>query len=416
MKRSYFIAIATTLALVLIAVWVYILFFSNTSQQEESFAELNLNDTTDSTIPANTPEPEPVVDVVNIEKLRQLTTKPVVGFTEIVDESGEVDSIYYTEAGTGHVYSINLTSGKEERISGTTFANIKKSDITPNGQYILIETGLGNNREFVLGEFSTSTNEYIFNTVADDIYNFTATKDNNFLFTAKLGSKLQATHYYPISETAEIIFEIPFVEAAVRWGDLAIDTHYVYPKASARLEGYLYQARDNKLKRLPVAGRGLSAIGNQESVLYSTQVDRDYLTRIYDLETKETVDLEVIFGAIIDKCVNYPAKKTFICGTSNEPQDQNTPDDWYKGETTYSDSLWEVDASSLSFKKLVDVPEESGRNIDSINLEIGASQQSVFFQNKSDMTLWMLTLPPISSSLNNDTSSGSEEVINDDFD
>ena len=415
MKRSYFIAIATTLALVLIAVWVYVLFFSTPNEPGDSFAELNFGDTTDGSVPANPLEPEPVVDVVNTETLRQLTTKPVVGFTEVVNNQGSLAGVFYIEAGTGHIFSIDLNNGTERRVSGTTFAQIKRGDITPNAQYVMIETGSGSTREFVLGEFSSSTNEYVFNTVTEQITNFIATKENNFLFTTLTGNTLVASQYYPLSKTADVIFEVPFIDTVVRWGESALDNHYIYPKASARLEGYLYQSIDNKLGRISASGRGLTAIGNQEHVLYSTQVDRNYRTSLYNLETKEDIDLTGVFNAIIDKCVNYPVKQTFICGTDNSPKNQNTPDDWYRGQETYSDSLWEVDPTNLSFRQLVNITSESGRAVDTLNLEMGPTEENVYFQNKSDMTLWMFTLPEIPKPVELDTSTSSDGVVNDDL-
>jgi len=396
MKRSIFITIASVIAIVLIAVWVYILFFGGQpSSEDQDFADLNFPETPDANFNPGLVEPEIVVDVANTEIIRQLTTKPVVGFGDGINSSGEKEA-WYVEAGTGHIFVINLETGIERRVSGTTFANIKKAVLTPDTQHVMIETGKGNSKEFILGEWSSSTEEFIFNTIAESIVNFTASANDTFLFTVRNDGELVASQYYPISKSSEILFTIPFEEAVVSWGETALSTHYIYPKASARLEGYLYESRDGSFKRLPAAGRGLSAIGNEDQVMYSNQIESEYVTSMLRENSErelESINLSLLTNTIPDKCVNYTQNNSFICGTDDSDKDHNTPDEWYRGEISYSDDIWEINLTEQSATRLLKINQETGRNIDIINPLLGNSGDSLYFQNKNDQTLWMFTLP-----------------------
>jgi hypothetical protein len=65
------------------------------------------------------------------------------------------------------------------------------------------------------------------------------------------------------------------------------------------------------------------------------------------------------------------------------------PDNWYKGVTRFSDSLWEMDLTTLSSTELVDIEAQSGRTIDVISLTSNLIDTNLYFQSNRDQTLWM---------------------------
>jgi hypothetical protein len=414
MKRSLFIIIATVLVLILIAVWVYLLFFRVDSNSDQSFSDLNFNDTTDVTFEPTISPPDPVVDVFNVERIRQLTTGPVVGQVETTNELGET-VINYVEAGTGHVYQINLSSGEEKRISGVTFPRIKKAEMTPNGEYIIIEQGIGRDKEFSLGQLSSTTGEFVFNSIVENIVDFAATSQDTFFFSVMSEAGLVANQYYPQNKTSEQLFAIPFREAVIKWGRTSTSSHYVYPKASSKLDGYLYQSHQGGIKRLPAAGLGLTAVGTNDDVVLAYQEKGIYLTDLLSIgeENTTTTNLDFLLRILPDKCSALGDSNKLVCATDNQPRDHNTPDDWYRGLISYSDDLWQIDLENLVFNRLLRVSEETGRDIDIINLAVGRSGQYLTFQNKNDQTLWMFILPPeVVESNQVDVVTDSEEVNN----
>lgn len=422
MKRPIFIIVGTILVLVLLAIWLYVLFFGTPKNNPDTFADLNFEDTTDSSVNftdnnENNPSEQPTVDVAGPERLRQLTTKPVVGYQEVRRDASSTPEIVYVEAGTGHIFSIDSLSGEETRISGTTLKESMLGAITPNGRFMMIQSSEGGGREFVVGELST-TSETL-NTIELDerIIDFKATTNNTFLYAVQTDSSVIGKHYYPISDTSETIFTVPFREAIVEWGNTALESQYVYPKASSKLEGYLYQFKNEQMKRLPIDGFGLSASGNESIVVYSEKIDNSYQTSIYDLE--DGVPKSSPIAIIPEKCTSKQKNPSrIICATSLTTYKNNIPDAWYQGIVSYTDDLWEIEIDSLnnlSLRQIVSPEYISGRQLDIINLTVNSNDSSIYFLNKNDRTLWLYELDPDFdfSEFENFDESDIEEVNND---
>ena len=139
MNKQVFIIIGSVIVLILLAVWVYLLFFGTADTADDVFANLGLNGEEDTTIVV-APIVEEEQPLVNMErpKLRQLTTKPVAGFNEVQHTASSTPVLYYAEMGTGHIYTINLQSGEEVRISGTTIAQANEALFSHDGATVAI--------------------------------------------------------------------------------------------------------------------------------------------------------------------------------------------------------------------------------------------------------------------------------------
>jgi hypothetical protein len=255
MKRPLLIIIGVIMVVLLIAVWVYVLFFSKPNASEETFTDLNFGNTTDTTYqPSDTNKPTntPLVDVQGKEKLRQLTTRPVVGYQDIQLSTSSMPFTYYVEAGTGHLFSINLQTGEEKRLSGTTIPVSRLAAITPNGAFVMIQSGSGAGSKFVVGEISSSSESLALEAIDESVVDFKESTTNTFLYSVQTANSLIAKEYDPVKKASKTLFTIPFREAHIDWGSSATATHYFYPKATAQLEGYGYQVVKGTIERLPV--------------------------------------------------------------------------------------------------------------------------------------------------------------------
>ena len=390
MKRSLFIILGIIFILILLGIWVYVLFFGTPKNIEDTFNNFGFGDTTDTELVFAEPIPseEPVVDVTGPQRLRQLTTTPVIGYQEVQKSASSSPLVYYVESGTGHIFSINLSSGEEKRISGTTIPSSKMAAITPNGQFVMIQSGNGSIEETTVGKLENG-NDLSTQTINEPIVSFSATTNNTFLYAVQTGSTLVGKHYYPISNISETIFTIPFREGAVVWGSTATDNHYIYPKASYLLESFVYQVSNNNITRLPIDGYGLSATGNDDFVLFSKQVENNYQTYIYDTKTNNQALSPL--SIIPEKCT-FPAgeySELGICAATIMEFDNQIPDTWYQGKITYADRLWEVNSSFRSATQLVDTKGVSGRELDITNLTLNSNGSTIYFTNKLDQTLWL---------------------------
>lgn len=397
MKRTVFIISGVVLVLVLIAVWIYVLFFGTPKNLDNNFADLTIGDTTDTNYTpsdANEETTNPVVNIFGQKALQQLTTKPIVGYSEVIKTASSTPEVYYIEAGTGHVYSINTTTGEERRVSVTTFPSSQKGEITPDGKFVMIQSGSGVGREFTVGEIgSSSDNNLITHTINEPIVDFTSTSEDTFLYAVQTASSVVGKSYNPSIKKEEILFTIPFREVAIDWGATADSVHYAYPKASTRLEGAVYKIEAGKINRLPVDGFGLSARSSESVTVFGKQENNKYQTYTYDQVTGNTNNL--IVNTIPEKCTfGKKNENTVYCAATFIEYGSQLPDTWYRGEVSYQDSLWEIDTKYGGAGLLTDTLIDSGQELDIINIQTSQTEREIYFVNKNNQTLWMYNRVP----------------------
>ena len=111
MKRTYFYIAGGTILFLLIGFWVYSFLYGSPTNGDSVFTNLGIfgQNNTEEIITPLVIEENPTVDVAT-ERLRQLTTKPVIG-ARIVDLASTT-VMRYVEAGTGHIFDIDLVSGQ----------------------------------------------------------------------------------------------------------------------------------------------------------------------------------------------------------------------------------------------------------------------------------------------------------------
>lgn len=397
MKRPILIIISAILVLVLLAIWIYLLFFKKPAN-DDKFTNLNFDNTEESIdISDETELEEPIV--VTDKKLVQLTTEPTIGYQEIFTDASSTPKIYYVRSGTGHIFSIDLISGEEQQLTNTTISLAREAAITEDGQYAMIASEVTSNRnQVVVGTIDNDNETLIITNLDESVTSFKSTPDNTFLYTTTDNYSVTAKEYFPKTNTTKTIFTIPFREARVVWGDTAKATHFVYPKATRGLEGYGYSVRSGKLIRLPISGYGLTINGveNNEFVIYNKQHQNQYKSFLYIKETENIVPLS--FNYLPEKCVNGNITETLlICAQSAIDYDEQMPDSWYQGDVSFSDSLWKINFADDDLDILDDISALSGRELDIINPVINQTDERYYFINKNNQTLWLYKLNTVSN-------------------
>jgi hypothetical protein len=394
MKRSAFIIIGVVLVLVLIAIWIYVLFVGS-PENGGTFADFNFGDTSDPTYIPPEDDPvmdQPVVDVTAPERLRQLTTDPTIGYQEVRMSTSSDTLVYYAEAGTGHVYSINLTTGEERRISGTTIPTSQAAAFTPDGRYVMIQSGQGANSSLEVAELDGSDTNPTFTTIDEQVVSFNGVVGDEFLYAVRTVNSTIGKRYNPETNTSEDLFTVPFREAIIVWAETVDGAHYVYPKATSRLEGFLFEVVDGQLERLPIDGYGLSAVGNDGYIVYSRLVDSEYKTFTYEKGTGLTTEASLV--QIPEKCTVSIDSDSILCANTLTDYDRNMPDTWYMGEVGFTDGIWEVYPNTQSATLLIESFSETGRELDMMGLNLSPDEANLYFLNKNDRTLWLFERYP----------------------
>lgn len=388
MKRTTFIIIALGVIVLLIGLWVYSLLYGSPQKASELFADFGFfgGNTSDTPIPI---EPviieKPVVDVITA-KLRQLTTRPIIGFYEKYSTTTEPRFIVYAEAGTGHIFSINLDSGEEIRISNITIPAALEATFSQAGDFVAIRSGYSAQSDVVLVDIRTPdavTSE----TVPYRISDFTFDRNGSLLFTEETGAGTVGKKFSTVTKIVETIFTIPFLSATVRWSVRGDTPIYVYPKASARLPGYLYEVSAGKINRLPISGGGLTSEAGRNYIAFTKLVDTEQQSFIYNLVTEEIVKSPIIISP--EKCIfSDISESTLYCGYEATTYSYSFPDEWYMGTRSFSDRIWRINLNSQSATQIINPITTTGRDLDITNMTTGENDAFLYFINKNDNTLW----------------------------
>jgi hypothetical protein len=392
-NRTYFL-LAIFVIILLLSAWMYLLFFGTPKNAGEVFTDLGLRGEEDSTViiaPVVEQTPEPVVNL-DRPRLRQLTTTAVIGFGEVARDDGTTKDIYYAEAGTGHIFVIDLESGKETRISNTTIPEASVASFSPSGKHVAVRTkGDKQVGPLTLGELSPTSGKLNESVIADSVVDFKIVNAGELLYTTKGATGIENRRFDLTTNKTTSLFTVPFFEVKMVWGSSSTSTHYAYPKPTFLLEGYLYQFLNGTMSRTPMEGFGLTALPSQDYISYTKTSNFEPYSSIYQKSSGESEKSPIIM--LPEKCV--PSAKdlsTVWCGFEIAKLPLEFPDSWYRGSISFKDTIWKVNLNAATADSLVNTFTESSREIDITNMSVGASETALYFTNKNDNTLWMYEL------------------------
>lgn len=390
MKRSLLI-LGIALIITLSVVWGYLLFFGAPESTTNFFANFNFGDT-EETIVVDVPAPI-VPERTENERfdpndLQQLTLKPVVGYQEISTTTSSTTFVYFIEAGTGHIFSINLETGAEVRLSNIIIPNAQAGEISLDGTHAVVQAGNPGEGELTIVELTQSIDNATSYPLINQAHDFTLTTTGEVLYTLKNSTQLQALAYTIEDTSTTPIFTIPFLEAVVLWGNSAQAEHHIYPKTASQLEGYLYRVRNGSMIRLPFDGFGFSALVQNELVLSSYSSDAVYQSHLFNTETNRFEALGL--SLIPHKCAKTQHPKVpIVCGIPETEPRPETTDRWFKGGIQFSDELWGIGSvdGTVGTIYFTSLKLESGRQLDVITPQLYGTN-NLYFINKTDRTLW----------------------------
>lgn len=368
----------------IIAVWFYLFTFGTPKSADDVFTRFGIEGEqgiTPTTSDGTRIDVDSNLETGAREKLRQLTLRPVAGaiFTETGTE--------YVEQGTGHIYSINMTSGEETLISGTTIPQTTRALFSKDAAYVAITSQEPEGESVVVG--SVVTTEDVGGTTegvtlpkgAREI----AFSDTPHVVTYLIDTETGASGYAYnlLKKTSTTLFTIPLRDVRVLWGT----STYVYTIPTATQDGHLYEVIKNELTYTTEEGLGLMGFRFGTGVIVTKKV-AETVSSIARLHTGEEREQSLRF--IPEKCTAHPTQKeTAYCAVPSNYAREVFPDDWYKGVLSYADILWSVDLTTGTSKVLSNFTFESGRDIDVTQIGTNAEGTLIWFINKNDNTLWM---------------------------
>lgn len=379
MKKTILISIGVLIIVTILSIWAYLFIYGVPQNSAEVFARFGVG----GTAPEPQGIPETTVDVTEStvdgapQKLRQLTTRPVAGAVFIQG------NIRYVEQGTGHVYEINLATGQETLIEGTTIPQATKALFSSNGKYVAI-TALGRDGAVTLLEEigvesdATRSEPIALPRGATNIAFGTAT--GTLMYTLKENGGSAGYRYNILKDQNTVIFRISLRDVRVLWSDPL----YVYTTPTAYQVGHIYSVVKNNLVYVGEGSSALMAFANDTGIIL-TQTENTQI-RSYALSIDNT-QRNLPSPLIPEKCVPYA--QYLYCGIPVEFSINGFPDTWYKGLNSFDDELWQIDTQLGTAKLMSSFTLVSGREIDVAQIGASATAEYIYIINKNDNSLWM---------------------------
>lgn len=391
MKKTLLISAGISAIVILFSIWLYLLVYGTPSKVTEVFTNFGFFNSSavspdgEQSLTENT-NSVAVVDVAPA-KLRQLTTKPVIGFIEFQATSSEPKFIIYAEGGTGHIYSINLTTGEEVRISNTTIPNAEKAVFSSDKKFAAIRSGYGNNSKIILLTLNDSSGA-LTEQLATSMIDFDFSPENELLYYSYTNTGVSSYALNPSTKISRNQFDVPFQGATVSWSKNSQTPSYVYLQATSKLNGYLYQIVSGKLSRLQIEGRGLTAEGSGNYIFFTTLNGAENASVIYNKTADKFTSSPILMEP--NKCAfSSKISSVVYCGYQLTSYGTDFPDEWYMGKRTFNDNIWSVNLDNGSASQLIIPETETGRQLDITSMTNSPDGKVLYFNNKNDNTLWM---------------------------
>lgn len=411
MKRTLFIIIGGAALFLIFSLWLYLLLFGTPRSVSEVVGDFGFGDVTVTPIsPAETSTDDTTrqIDLSTAGTLYQLTSKPVAGFAITATEDGL--RVLYAERGTGHVYQIDVVTGEETRLSQKTLVAVNRAFFAPDGSAVVLvgETTVGSVAH--LEELTTDSLTHNFPENADNIA-FTDNREVRYTVTSQNGT---AGYVYDLEAAATAqLFATPLRDVRVTWNT---DEPLIYPRTAPTLRGRLYSVSGSS-NLMPTGTAGVSFSALASPVFLGLKIETythpksGNLVSYASLGDAETITLGTT--ALPEKCAFDPSSMVLIwCASPVGLMTPKSQADWYKGLTSFTDSLWRIDLTNNGTATEVDnLTKTSGRQVDVTDLQIDATGSTLLFKNKNDDTLWLKRLSqPTSPDLNAATD---EELLGD---
>ena len=336
-------------------------------------------------------------------KIRQIYQKPNSG--AILTTKNTKNYLRFVDRATGNIYEYLISNDNSDltRITNTTLPKIQESTWFNSGDKIILRyVDNSNNIVSFLGKISTtskdSVGEILGNFLTPNQRQVVINPDNTNIFEL-LDKKDNSGSYgnmYSVSTSSnkKQIFDSQLSIWNISWPQNDIITFNTKP--TYKDYGYLFFLNTKTYSFDRVLGDiiGLTTNINKDVSLiaYSGLLVNSFGLDIYDIKNKESKNIKL--KTLSDKCVwSNSNSKHLYCAVPKNNTNGNYPDDWYKGNISFNDDFWMIDAEDGTTKLIYESMKEDNLTLDAFDLKLNSDDKYLAFTNKNDLSLWLLELP-----------------------
>jgi hypothetical protein len=362
--------------------------------------------TSDGLLPDGTTAPIGETEV-NTSRFKQLSSRPVAGFTlftreskiTTTDENNKPSTetvvehvLRYASRSSGFIYEIK-DQGVPLQITNIYIPNVYEAFFADNNSTAILRFLREDSKTIATysvpipepnpdGTRTQKEGMYF----PDNILNLAISPSKSQIIRLAVESGLATISTSSSTNTGKkIIFQSPLKEWLIQWPNT--NSIFIQTKAAGTIEGFLYSVeQNNRLKRTVgnVPGLTTSISPSGRYILYSQTTNNNFSLRLFDTKTNIAKD----FGLPIlpEKCV-WLKNEDAICAGNSSVAAAVYPDSWYAGLSAFSDNLYRITISTPSQKQIY-----GDTNFDMTNLQINEDKGLLYFIDKKTGLLWQFTL------------------------
>ncbi|MDD3662571.1 MAG: hypothetical protein PHT84_01760 [Candidatus Pacebacteria bacterium] len=321
------------------------------------------------------------------ESANQTTTQSEPKKTETKTET--FPALRYVEKSTGHIYQMDLDSKKVIKVSNSTIPGVYEAIIDSLAKtfiYRYVSVGDKSITSYVatIGETKGSF-------LPVDIVDISLSPDKNkYFFIAKnLNGVVGATGSFSDNKKVQV-FNSAFSEWLSQW--INEQKIFLTTKPSWSVDGSLFSLNTSNGVLTKVFGgiKGLTTLSNNSgtSILYGASLEVGPKLWIFNEKEHTTNDLNT-YG-LPEKCVWSNDNVNVYCAVPNTVVGIQYPDSWYQGLVSFDDYFVKINTENLNKVTLANSVTEIP--VDATHLFLDKEENTLFFVNKKDSTLWSLDL------------------------
>ena len=374
MNKPLIITIAIGVLLLALGSWVYLFLFGAPQTPDEVFTDLGITPTSDENIPLNaTGTTElPALDLTGAA-FQQLTLRPVAGYVQ-----RSANQVVYMEQGTGHLFSIDTSTGQETRLTNTTIPVATTGYLNADASAMVVVRGLPGERAVLIGQRTGDTLDQT--SLPPTAENFIFTSTSTLVYTVADQSGSRGYEYNLTTDTQRELFAVPFSDIDVHITSNAV---YVSNQPATGLEGALYEVRGTTLTPVSNPHFGFVALVTDSQYARSSVREGQLQSVIASLTNTETTLIAPV--VVPEKCTWRDA--TLLCASPFSVDTPNYIENWYQGVVRSNDVLWQIDPNTGGAQMLDNPETVLGRPLDMERLS-GTTAGELFFINRLDNSLW----------------------------
>jgi peptidoglycan hydrolase-like protein with peptidoglycan-binding domain len=329
-----------------------------------------------------------VTGIVDTNTAPYFTKTSQVSDTAPKSQYEQAPSLRFVERMNGHIYKTFLDTKTNDEISNSTIPSIYEAFFDGTAETVIYRyLSLDKSITSFMATLGADKGEFLFQNISDLSISLDKSK---FFYISENSIGVVGTVGTFGNTKRDIVFNSPFTEWLSQWD--ASGKIYLTTKPSYNVNGgiFLLNTADKTTSKVFGGVPGLTTLvsPNGAQVLYSSSTNTGPQLGVFNINMHSTKDLAT-YG-LPEKCVWSNDNINVYCAVPSLITGNQYPDSWYQGLTSFTDYFVKINTST---GERVTIANETDKTlVDGTHIFLSDKEDSLFFINKKDSTLWSLSL------------------------